>query len=55
MDDYRATGEVCGRRLPAGLVESDRLPAPIFIPATKAQAGYDENTAHPEAINPRLP
>ena len=34
--DYRATGEVCGIRLPAGLKESDRLPAPIFTPATKA-------------------
>ena len=41
--DYRATGEVSGHRLPAGLRESDLLPAPIFTPATKAQTGHDEN------------
>jgi phosphoribosylaminoimidazole-succinocarboxamide synthase len=41
--DYGATGEVCGHRLPAGLRESDRLPEPIFTPATKAQEGHDEN------------
>ena len=34
--DYSATGEVCGIPLPAGLRESDRLPEPIFTPATKA-------------------
>jgi phosphoribosylaminoimidazole-succinocarboxamide synthase len=41
--DYRTSGVVCGHRLPAGLRESDRLPAPIFTPATKAQSGHDEN------------
>jgi phosphoribosylaminoimidazole-succinocarboxamide synthase len=42
--DYRATGAICGVRLPAGLRESDRLPAPILTPATKAPAGeHDEN------------
>ena len=41
--DYRATGEVCGHRLPAGLQESDRLPEPIFTPSTKAEEGHDEN------------
>jgi phosphoribosylaminoimidazole-succinocarboxamide synthase len=41
--DYVATGEVCGHRLPAGLLESDELPEPIFTPATKAQTGHDEN------------
>jgi phosphoribosylaminoimidazole-succinocarboxamide synthase len=41
--DYTATGEVCGHRLPEGLVESQQLPAPIFTPATKAQSGHDEN------------
>jgi phosphoribosylaminoimidazole-succinocarboxamide synthase len=41
--DYKATGEVCGHRLPAGLSESAQLPAPIFTPATKAQEGHDEN------------
>jgi len=41
--DYGKTGLVCGHRLPAGLRESDRLPEPIFTPATKAQSGHDEN------------
>jgi len=41
--DYLASGEVCGHRLPAGLVESQQLPEPIFTPATKAQTGHDEN------------
>jgi phosphoribosylaminoimidazole-succinocarboxamide synthase len=41
--EYRSTGEVCGIRLPDGLVESDRLPEPIFTPATKAETGHDEN------------
>jgi phosphoribosylaminoimidazole-succinocarboxamide synthase len=40
--DYRATGRVSGIALPAGLRESDRLPAPIFTPSTKAEAGHDE-------------
>ena len=41
--DYQQTGAVCGIGLPAGLRESDRLPEPIFTPATKAQEGHDEN------------
>src|SRR5262249_815542 len=41
--DYQTTGEVCGVKLPAGLKESDRLPQPIFTPATKAQSGHDIN------------
>jgi phosphoribosylaminoimidazole-succinocarboxamide synthase len=41
--DYRETGSVCGHALPAGLVESDRLPEPIVTPATKAVSGHDEN------------
>ena len=41
--DYRRTGAICGVRLPARLREADRLPAPIFTPATKAQSGHDEN------------
>ncbi len=41
--DYAATGAVCGHALPAGLVESDRLPEPILTPATKAASGHDEN------------
>jgi phosphoribosylaminoimidazole-succinocarboxamide synthase len=41
--DYRATGAVCGHTLPEELRESDRLPEPIFTPATKADEGHDEN------------
>jgi len=47
--DYTATGEVCGIRLPAGLRESDRLPRPIFTPATKAQSGHDVNISEKDA------
>jgi phosphoribosylaminoimidazole-succinocarboxamide synthase len=47
--DYQKTGEVCGYRLPAGLRESDRLPAPIFTPATKATSGHDENITRAQA------
>ena len=41
--DYQRTGSICGVRLPPGLRESDRLPEPIFTPASKAQSGHDEN------------
>jgi len=41
--DYVRTRKVCGVELPAGLKESERLPAPIFTPSTKAAAGHDEN------------
>ena len=41
--EYQQSGTVCGIRLPAGLQESSRLPAPIFTPATKAETGHDEN------------
>lgn len=47
--DYVATGSVCGIRLPDGLHESDRLPHPIFTPATKAQSGHDINISDEEA------
>jgi phosphoribosylaminoimidazole-succinocarboxamide synthase len=47
--DYRATGEVCGHRLPEGLSESDKLPQPIFTPATKAHEGHDENITREQA------
>ncbi|KRB78685.1 phosphoribosylaminoimidazole-succinocarboxamide synthase [Nocardioides sp. Root190] len=44
--DYRATGEVCGVALPAGLEDGSRLPEPIFTPATKADLGdHDENVS----------
>jgi phosphoribosylaminoimidazole-succinocarboxamide synthase len=41
--EYRESGSVCGIELPAGLVESDKLPEPIFTPSTKADVGHDEN------------
>jgi phosphoribosylaminoimidazole-succinocarboxamide synthase len=41
--EYRTSGTVCGIPLPKGLVEADRLPEPIFTPATKAESGHDEN------------
>ena len=41
--DYRATGAVCGHRLPTGLLESSQLPEPIFTPSTKATEGHDAN------------
>jgi len=41
--EYQAKGTVCGIQLPAGLRESDKLPEPIFTPATKAVSGHDEN------------
>jgi phosphoribosylaminoimidazole-succinocarboxamide synthase len=47
--DYVATGELCGIRLPPGLRESDRLPEPIFTPATKAQSGHDINISDKDA------
>ena len=47
--EYQQTGQVCGVKLPAGLRESDRLPAPIFTPATKADTGHDVNVSEEEA------
>jgi phosphoribosylaminoimidazole-succinocarboxamide synthase len=41
--EYRTTGRVCGIALPGGLKESDKLPKPIFTPATKVSSGHDEN------------
>jgi phosphoribosylaminoimidazole-succinocarboxamide synthase len=43
LREYQATGEICGHKLPAGLSQCDRLPQPIFTPATKAEEGHDEN------------
>ena len=47
--EYQKTGNVCGIPLPAGLKESDRLPEPIFTPATKADTGHDVNISFEEA------
>jgi phosphoribosylaminoimidazole-succinocarboxamide synthase len=41
--EYKSSGRVCGIELPSGLKESDKLPQPIFTPATKATSGHDEN------------
>jgi len=49
--EYRATGKICGIGLPAGLKESDRLPEPIFTPATKAVTGHDENITFEQAAS----
>ena len=49
--DYKSTGAICGIPLPAGLRESDRLPEPIFTPASKAESGHDENISFETAAN----
>ena len=49
--DYRTSGHICGIALPPGLRESDRLPEPIFTPASKATSGHDENITFNEAAN----
>jgi len=41
--DYSNSGSICGIRLPEGLRRGDKLPEPIFTPATKAEEGHDEN------------
>ncbi len=49
--DYQKTGKICGIELPEGLVESEKLPEPIFTPSTKAEIGlHDENISAEEAI-----
>jgi phosphoribosylaminoimidazole-succinocarboxamide synthase len=49
--DYRSTGKICDISLPPGLRESDRLPQPIFTPATKASTGHDENISFQQAAS----
>jgi len=46
--DYQKTGKVCGIELPKGLAQAQKLPAPIFTPATKAEEGHDENISFGE-------
>jgi phosphoribosylaminoimidazole-succinocarboxamide synthase len=48
--EYQQTGAVCGIKLPAGLKESQKLPEPIFTPATKAISGHDENISFDEMV-----
>ena len=47
--DYQKTGKVCGIELPKGLAQAQKLPEPIFTPATKAESGHDENISFEEA------
>jgi phosphoribosylaminoimidazole-succinocarboxamide synthase len=49
--DYKKTGSVCGIALPGGLIESSKLPEPIFTPSTKATSGHDENISFDEAAS----
>lgn len=49
--EYSATSAVCGVRLPPGLIRSDRLPEPLFTPATKAETGHDENISEDMAAD----
>jgi phosphoribosylaminoimidazole-succinocarboxamide synthase len=48
--DYKASGAICGIPLPAGMLESDKLPEPIFTPASKAQSGHDENISFDQVV-----
>src|SRR6201998_3374710 len=55
--EYKASGTVCGIKLPTGLKESDQLPEPIFTPATKAATGHDINISFEEMcklVDPKL-
>lgn len=55
--EYRASQTICGISLPSGLVECDKLPEPIFTPATKAESGHDENISFEQMqrdIDPQL-
>jgi len=49
--DYKKSGAICGISLPAGLLESSKLPEPIFTPSTKATTGHDENISFDEAAS----
>jgi len=52
LSDYQRTGEVCGVALPPGLRDGDRLPEPIFTPATKAALGeHDENVSYGHVVD----
>lgn len=48
--DYQKTGSVCGIKLPEGLVESQKLPEPIYTPSTKAEEGHDINISFDETV-----
>lgn len=48
LKDYKATGSICGIKLPEGLKQGDKLPEPIFTPSTKASEGHDLNVSFEE-------
>src|SRR5436309_14331770 len=48
--DYQKSGKVCGIELPRGLQQAQKLPEPIFTPATKAETGHDENISFEEVV-----
>ena len=48
--DYQKTGKVCGIELPKGLQQAQKLPQPVFTPATKAETGHDENISFEEVV-----
>jgi phosphoribosylaminoimidazole-succinocarboxamide synthase len=48
--EYKETGRVCGVRMPAGMVESEQFPEPIFTPTTKTDVGHDENMSADELV-----
>ncbi len=49
--DYQRTGEVCGIKLPPGMQLAEKLPEPVFTPATKASAGHDENITFEQVVD----
>lgn len=51
LKEYKATGSICGIKLPEGLKQADKLPEPIFTPSTKSQEGHDVNITFDELVN----
>jgi len=51
LKEYKATGSICGIKLPQGLKQADRLPEPIFTPSTKSKEGHDVNITFDELVN----
>jgi phosphoribosylaminoimidazole-succinocarboxamide synthase len=49
--EYQKSGTVCGLRVPAGMVESEQFPEPLFTPTTKAEVGHDENMSYHELVD----
>lgn len=51
LKEYKATGAICGIKLPEGLKQADKLPEPIFTPSTKSKEGHDENITFDELVS----